>query len=73
MEIFDPTFFVDLSFPEDAKVELVGGPAGCTADALRPKGMETASTKLSESFFESLTASSQYGSQFANRIVLRCK
>jgi ABC-type uncharacterized transport system substrate-binding protein len=73
VEVFDPTFFVDLSFPEDAKVELVGGPAGCKADALRPQGVETASTKLSESFFDSLTAASKYGSQFANRIVLRCK
>jgi ABC-type uncharacterized transport system substrate-binding protein len=73
IEVFDPTFFVDLSFPEDAKVELVGGPAGCKADAFRPRGMETASTKLSESFFNSLTAASKYGSQFANRIVLRCK
>jgi ABC-type uncharacterized transport system substrate-binding protein len=73
VEVFDPTFFVDLSFPEDAKVELVGGPAGCKADALRPQGVETASTKLSESFFENLTAASKYGSQFANRIVLRCK
>jgi ABC-type uncharacterized transport system substrate-binding protein len=73
LEVFDPTFFVDLSFPEGAKVELVGAPAGCVADAVRPKAMETASTKLSESFFESLTASSQFGSQFANRIVLRCK
>jgi ABC-type uncharacterized transport system substrate-binding protein len=73
VEVFDPTFFVDLSFPEDAKVELVGGPAGCKADAFRPKGVETASTKLSESFFENLTAASKYGSQFASRIVLRCK
>ena len=73
LEVYDPTFFVDLSFPEGAKVELVGAPAGCAADAVRPKGLETASTKLSESFFKSLTAASQYGSQFANRIVLRCK
>jgi ABC-type uncharacterized transport system substrate-binding protein len=73
LAVFDPTFFVDLSFPEGAKVELVGAPAGCAADAVRPQGMETAATKLSESFFDSLTASSQFGSQFANRIVLRCK
>lgn len=73
LAVFDPTFFVDLSFPEDAKVELIGAPVGCSADAVRPKGQETATTKLSESFFDSLTAASQFGSQFANRIVLRCK
>jgi ABC-type uncharacterized transport system substrate-binding protein len=73
LNVFDPTFFVDLSFAEGAKVELVNAPAGCSADAIRPKGAETASTKLSESFFNSLTASSQFGSQFASRIVLNCK
>lgn len=71
--IFDPSFFVDLGFPEGAKVELVGAPAGCEADAIRPKGFDASSSKLSESFFEQLTASSQFGSQFASRIVLRCK
>jgi ABC-type uncharacterized transport system substrate-binding protein len=73
LEVYDPTFFVDLSFPEDAKAELIGAPAGCAAEVVRPKGLETATTNLSESFFNSLTASSQFGSQFASRIVLRCK
>lgn len=73
LSIFDPTFFVDLSFPDDAKVQLVGAPAGCLADLVRPKGLDLADKKLSESFFDSLTASSQFGSQFASRIVLRCK
>ena len=71
--IYDPSFFVDLSFPEDAKVELVSAPAGCSADAVRPKAADTATSNLSESFFESLSAASDFGSQFANRIVLRCK
>jgi ABC-type uncharacterized transport system substrate-binding protein len=73
LEIYDPTFFVDLSFPEDAKAELIGAPASCAAEVVRPKELESATTNLSESFFNSLTASSQFGSQFASRIVLRCK
>jgi ABC-type uncharacterized transport system substrate-binding protein len=71
--IFDPNFFVDLSFPEGAKVELIGAPAGCAAQAIRPQGADTAASKLSESFFENLSASAEFGSQFASRIVLRCK
>jgi ABC-type uncharacterized transport system substrate-binding protein len=71
--IFDSSFFVDLSFPEGAKVELVGAPATCSAEALRPRGADAAASKLSESFFENLSASAQFGSQFASRIVLRCK
>lgn len=73
VDIFDPSFFVDLSFPEGAKVELIGGPANCMADAVRPKGFDASSSNLSESFFENLSASAQFGSQFASRIVLRCK
>jgi ABC-type uncharacterized transport system substrate-binding protein len=73
VDIFDPSFFVDLSFPEGAKVELVGAPANCTASAVRPKGADAATSKLSESFFENLSASAQFGSQFASRIVLLCK
>jgi ABC-type uncharacterized transport system substrate-binding protein len=71
--IFDSSFFVDLSFPEGAKVELVGAPATCTAEAIRPQGADAAASKLSESFFDNLSASAQFGSQFASRIVLRCK
>jgi ABC-type uncharacterized transport system substrate-binding protein len=71
--IFDSSFFVDLSFPEGAKVELIGAPATCTAEAIRPQGADTAASKLSESFFDNLSASAQFGSQFASRIVLRCK
>lgn len=73
LAVFDPTFFVDLSFPEGAKVELVGAPAGCAAEAVRPQSLDAASTNLSESFFNSLTAASEYGSQFASRIVLSCQ
>jgi ABC-type uncharacterized transport system substrate-binding protein len=71
--IFDSSFFVDLSFPEGAKVELVGAPATCAAEAVRPQGADAAASKLSESFFDNLSASAQFGSQFASRIVLRCK
>jgi ABC-type uncharacterized transport system substrate-binding protein len=71
--IFDPSFFVDLTFPEGAKIELIGAPTTCTADAVRPQGADTAASKLSESFFDNLSASAQFGSQFASRIVLRCK
>ncbi len=73
LEVYDPTFFVDIAFPEGARVELVGAPADCSAEAIRPEGFDPAAANLSESFFNALTASSQFGAQFANRVVLRCK
>ena len=73
VDVYDPTFFVDLSFADGAVVKLDGAPAGCAADVKKPQPLGGAQTTLSESFFNSLTASSEFGSQFANRITLRCK
>ncbi|HEY7458033.1 MAG TPA: DUF1007 family protein [Xanthobacteraceae bacterium] len=73
VEIFDPTYFVDLSFAEEANLTLVGKPETCTAEAKKPQAPDVSSGKLSEQFFNSLTAASQFGSQFANRIILTCK
>lgn len=73
VEVFDPTWFVDLSVAEAGAMQLSGAPAGCAATASKPEPPSTDSTKLSESFFSSLTAASQFGSQFASRITLTCK
>jgi ABC-type uncharacterized transport system substrate-binding protein len=73
VDVYDPTFFVDLSFADNTVVKLDGAPAGCAAEVKKPQSSGTAQTNLSESFFNSLSASSQFGSQFANRITLRCK
>lgn len=81
LEVYDPTYFVAFSLaPGDDVVRLVGAPAGCRAAAIRPKGSEgknaatadAASGAMSESFFTALTAASDFGAQFANRIVVTC-
>src|SRR5690606_37464532 len=46
VDIFDPSFCVDLSFPEGATVELIGGTANCAADAGRTKGFDASSSNL---------------------------
>lgn len=73
VDVFDPTWFVDFSFAEKDAVSLANAPAGCAAEVQRPKEPTVASNNLSESFFNNLTASSQFGSQFASRVTLRCK
>jgi ABC-type uncharacterized transport system substrate-binding protein len=73
VEVFDPTWFVDISFAEEGPIVLAGAPAGCVAVGKKPQAPAASSTGLSESFFNSLTAASQFGSQFANRITLTCK
>lgn len=72
LDVFDPTYFVAFNLAEEKPVTLADAPANCSADVKRPASV-AASTPLSESFFNSLTASSEFGSQFANRIVVTCR
>ena len=72
IDIFDATYFVAFEFGEGEAMKLSGAPKGCTLEAKRPEPMTTTTGRLSESFFNSLTAASQYGSQFANRLAVRC-
>ena len=74
LEIYDPAFYVSFALDqgEDA-VRLAGAPKGCAATVSRPKTVDaTQQQKLSESFFEALTAASNYGSSFANRAIVAC-
>lgn len=74
MEIYDPTFFVSFTIDKgDDAVRIVGGPQGCAKTITRPRSAEIAETaSLSEAFFATLTASSDFGEQFANRALIAC-
>jgi ABC-type uncharacterized transport system substrate-binding protein len=73
VEIYDPTIFVDFEFAKDNPVRLVGAPAGCKLDVVLPHDITYAqSQKLGESFFNQLNASSNWGAQFANKILVNC-
>jgi ABC-type uncharacterized transport system substrate-binding protein len=72
IEVYDPTYFIAFSLADGKAVSLEGAPAGCVLDAQGSDPTPTATTKLSESFFTTLQAGSDYGEQFANRIAVRC-
>lgn len=74
LEVYDPTFFISFALAEgNDAVKLAGGPQGCAINVSRPKPVDTAQQQnLSESFFETLTASSSFGIQFANRAIVAC-
>jgi ABC-type uncharacterized transport system substrate-binding protein len=73
MEFYDPTIFVDFEFAKDAPVRLVGAPSGCKLDVVLPHDIKPVqSQRLSEAFFNSLTASQNWGEQFANKILVNC-
>lgn len=77
LEVYDPTYFVSFSLSEGADAaRLAGAPPGCAATVTRPKTPEPVQTAakpgMSEAFFEALTGASNYGVQFANRILVAC-
>ena len=74
MEIYDPTFFVSFTIDKgDDAVRLVGGPQGCAKTITRPASSEIEEAQsLSEAFFATLTAASDFGEQFANRALIAC-
>lgn len=73
VDMYDPSWFVDFSFAQKDPVKLVNAPAACRLAVLRPgEGGQTASKgQPGEAFFNSGSASN-YGAQFANKIVVKC-
>ena len=72
VDVADPTYFVSFSFNEKDPVKLAGAPAGCKIATVQPPAASGQSQRLSESFYSQLNAQSSYGSQFANRMQVKC-
>jgi ABC-type uncharacterized transport system substrate-binding protein len=74
LEIYDPEYFVDFSF-KDVKepIALVGAPTACKLAVARPKELSfPPGQQLGEAFFNQLSASENWGAQFANKISVKC-
>ena len=75
LEVYDPTFFVSFSMAEGADaITLANAPKGCAATVTRPKPLDVAQQgqKLSEAFFQTLTAASNFGAETAGRVLVAC-
>ncbi len=74
LEVYDPTFFVAFSMAEgEDAVRLANAPRGCATTVTRPKAVDPAQQqRLSEAFFEALTAASDFGASQANRAIVAC-
>lgn len=64
IEIYDPSYFVDFSFAEKDPVKTAGAPAQCKMSVTRP-GDPAASGQMP-------TDPSNWGAQYANRILVKC-
>jgi ABC-type uncharacterized transport system substrate-binding protein len=71
IEVYDPSYFVDFSFAEQAAVTLAGAPPQCRFTVHKPTDPNSSAnaTPLSESFF---TDQSNYGAAFANKVSVTC-
>ena len=65
VEMFDPSYFVDFSFAEKDPVKLVSAPESCKLAIARPADASTLPAPG-----ENLA--NNYGSQFANKILVKC-
>jgi ABC-type uncharacterized transport system substrate-binding protein len=74
LEVYDPSYFVSFSMAEGADAAtLADAPKGCAVTVTRPKPVEAAKgQKLSEAFFETLTAASNFGADAASRVLVAC-
>lgn len=74
LDVYDPTYFVAFSIADgDDAMRLVNAPKGCLLKVNRPKPTAPAQQqKLSETFFSALDASSDFGAQFSNKVIVAC-
>ena len=73
LEVYDREFFVDFSFAEKEPVKLVGAPAHCKLSIARPQEMSTALTQqLSQLGADQRDPSLTIGTEFANKIIVKC-
>jgi len=73
LEVYDREFFVDFSFAEKDPVKLVGAPAHCKLSIGRPQEMGAAlSQQLSQLGADQRDPSLTIGSEFANKIAVKC-
>jgi ABC-type uncharacterized transport system substrate-binding protein len=73
LDVYDPSFFVAFGFAEKDPVKIAGSAPGCAAlvEATDPEAAEDAKA-LTESFFSQLGSDSNYGSQFAQTVMVTC-
>ena len=73
VEVYDREFFVDFSFAAKDPVKLVGAPGRCKVSLVNPQDMDASlMQKLSQLGADQRDPTLTIGSEFANRIVVKC-
>jgi len=74
VDVYDPSFFVAFGFATEKPIALAGPDTkGCGAEVTLPDPETAESAKaLTESFFSQLGPNSNFGSQFAQTVTVKC-
>jgi ABC-type uncharacterized transport system substrate-binding protein len=73
VEVYDREFFVDFSFAEKNPAKLVGAPARCKLSVVNPEQMDAAlSQQLAQLGADQRDPTLTVGSQYANKLVVKC-
>ncbi len=74
VDVYDPSFFVAFGFATEKPVALAGADTkGCAAEIKTPDPENAEDAKaLTESFFSQLGPNSNFGSQFAQTVTVKC-
>jgi ABC-type uncharacterized transport system substrate-binding protein len=73
VDVYDPSFFVAFGFAKEAPVKVSGTPSACSAEIKKPDAAAEADAKaLGEAFFAELGPNSNFGSQFAQTVLVKC-
>ena len=74
VDVYDPSFFVAFGFATEQPVKLSGAAIkGCSAEIKKPDPESEEDAKaLSEAFFSQLGPNSNFGSQFAQTVMVKC-
>jgi ABC-type uncharacterized transport system substrate-binding protein len=73
LEVFDPTYFVDFSLDKKDPVKLAGAPAACQLTIGKPQEMSREmARRLLEIPPDQQIPENSYGSQYANKIAVKC-
>ena len=73
VEVYDREFFVDFSFAEKNPAKLVGAPARCKLSVVNPEQMDaTLSQQLAQLGADQRDPTLTVGSQYANKLVVKC-
>jgi ABC-type uncharacterized transport system substrate-binding protein len=73
VEVYDPEYFVDLSFDEKEPAKLAGAPAQCTLAMTKPEVPAASGPQGLDRAARAAEAFAGMGAQFASRISVKCQ